>query len=303
MANILKHKRGTTTPTAGQLVVGELAINTTTGGVFTKTDGGSVVSVITDAPSDTKAYVRKDGAWLALVADIPDFTWYDHPTTSWTSSVANSGTAASPTYSPNVFNLVTSSSVANSRASMMTIKDTNYTGYVGQFFGNGSFAKYRLNWSRKIALSSTFNDGGNGINTNVDYWCGIGLPYSGFVGTFTQKGMAIHMNTTAANVGRIRIIYHDGSTQKASEYVSFNTVQSNNVWANNTWILSSDGTGTIKLFCYSNVQNGLVLTVTDGPTGIGSTNDYANIGASILTGATATQNTICMLKPRVYYGL
>ena len=303
MANILKHKRGTTTPTAGQLEVGELAINTTTGGVFTKTDGGSVVSVITDAPSDTKAYVRKDGAWLALVADIPDFTWYDHPTTSWTSSVANSGTAASPAYSPNVFNLVTSASVANSRASMMTIKDTNYTGYVGQFFGNGSFAKYRLNWSRKIALSSTFNDGGNGINTNVDYWCGIGLPYSGFVGTFTQKGMAIHMNTTAANVGRIRIIYHDGSTQKASEYVSFNTVQSNNVWANNTWILSSDGTGTIKLFCYSNVQNGLVLTVTDGPTGIGSTNDYANIGASILTGATATQNTICMLKPRVYYGL
>lgn len=45
MANIIKHKRGTTTPTAGQLVVGELAINTTTGSVFTKTDGGSVVSV------------------------------------------------------------------------------------------------------------------------------------------------------------------------------------------------------------------------------------------------------------------
>jgi hypothetical protein len=28
-----------------------------------------------------------------------------------------------------------------------------------------------------------------------------------------------------------------------------------------------------------------------------------NIGASILTGATASSNTICMVMPRVYYGL
>lgn len=45
MANTIKHKRGTTDPAAGDLVVGELAINTTDGGVFTKTDGGSVVEV------------------------------------------------------------------------------------------------------------------------------------------------------------------------------------------------------------------------------------------------------------------
>lgn len=45
MANIIKQKRGTTDPAAGDLVVGELAINTTDGGVFTKTDGGSVVEI------------------------------------------------------------------------------------------------------------------------------------------------------------------------------------------------------------------------------------------------------------------
>lgn len=45
MANTIKQKRGTTDPVAGDLVVGELAINTTDGGVFTKTDGGSVVEV------------------------------------------------------------------------------------------------------------------------------------------------------------------------------------------------------------------------------------------------------------------
>ena len=41
----IKHKRGTSDPSASDVAVGELAINTTDGGVFTKTDGGSVVEV------------------------------------------------------------------------------------------------------------------------------------------------------------------------------------------------------------------------------------------------------------------
>ena len=45
MANTIKHKRGTTDPGASDLVVGEIAINTTDGALFTKTDGGSVVEV------------------------------------------------------------------------------------------------------------------------------------------------------------------------------------------------------------------------------------------------------------------
>ena len=45
MANVIKQKRGTTDPGASDLVVGELAINTTDGGVFTKTDGGAVVEI------------------------------------------------------------------------------------------------------------------------------------------------------------------------------------------------------------------------------------------------------------------
>jgi len=45
MANTIKQKRGTSDPGASDLVVGELAINTTDGGVFTKTDGGTVVEV------------------------------------------------------------------------------------------------------------------------------------------------------------------------------------------------------------------------------------------------------------------
>jgi hypothetical protein len=264
--------------------------------------GLGTLAVVDDAPSDSKAYVRQNAAWLALVSDIPDFAWYDMPPVCWTSNVANSGVAA--VTAGNSYNLVTSGAVANSRASMFTNRDTAFAGYVGQFYGNGAFAKYRLNWSKKLALFSAFNDAAGGLAINVDYWCALGLNSGGaFVGTLADKGMGVHINTTAANVAQIRIIYHDGTTAKASSYVSYNTVQSNNSFANNSWALFSDGTGTIKLFCYSNVQNGLAITVTDGPTGISNNNHRVNIGASILTGATASSNTICMVMPRVYYGL
>jgi len=301
------------TLTCGQVIAGNgmvdstgLTLTASSGAVIIFADGTTqstaAVPGIADAPSDSKAYVRKDAAWLALVSDIPDFAWYDHPPAAYSTNVANSGVAA--VASVNCHNLVTSASVANSRASVFTNKSTSFAGYVGQFYGNGAFAKYRLNWSKKIALFSAFNDAGNGIAANVDYWVAMGLPSGGaFVGTFTDKGMGIHINTTAANTAQIRIIYHDGTTQKASAWVNYNSVQSNNSFANNAWALYSDGTGTIKLFCYSNLQNGLVLTVNDGPTGIGSTNNNMNIGASILTGATPSSNTICMLQPRIYYGL
>ena len=45
MANTIRHKRGTTTPLSANLVTGEIAINTSTGAAFTKTDAGSVVQI------------------------------------------------------------------------------------------------------------------------------------------------------------------------------------------------------------------------------------------------------------------
>ena len=41
----IKHKRGTSDPSTSDVAVGELAINTTDGGLFTQTDGGSVVEI------------------------------------------------------------------------------------------------------------------------------------------------------------------------------------------------------------------------------------------------------------------
>lgn len=43
MATKLLHKRGTSNPTASDLSVGEIGINTTDGGIFTKTSGGAIV--------------------------------------------------------------------------------------------------------------------------------------------------------------------------------------------------------------------------------------------------------------------
>ena len=46
MANVIRHKRGTSDPVAGDFSqTAELLINTTDGGLFTKTDGGSVVEI------------------------------------------------------------------------------------------------------------------------------------------------------------------------------------------------------------------------------------------------------------------
>ena len=52
----IKHKRGTSNPGTSDVAVGELAINTTDGGLFTKTDGGSVVEIgdVANATDSTK---------------------------------------------------------------------------------------------------------------------------------------------------------------------------------------------------------------------------------------------------------
>jgi trimeric autotransporter adhesin len=73
MANTIKQKRGTTDPGASDLVVGELAINTTDGGVFTKTDGGTVVEVGSGGASEindlSDGVTNSSGVTLGLGTD------------------------------------------------------------------------------------------------------------------------------------------------------------------------------------------------------------------------------------------
>jgi hypothetical protein len=47
MANVIRHKRGTSNPVAGDFSqTAELLVNTTDGGLFTKTDGGTMLRMI-----------------------------------------------------------------------------------------------------------------------------------------------------------------------------------------------------------------------------------------------------------------
>lgn len=65
MANTIRHKRGTSNPGASNLVVGELGINTTSGGVFTKTDGGTVVEVGSGAGAVADGVIYENGVTIS----------------------------------------------------------------------------------------------------------------------------------------------------------------------------------------------------------------------------------------------
>jgi hypothetical protein len=72
MANVIRHKRGTSDPVAGDFSnTGELLVNTSDGGVFTKTDGGTVVEIGSTAAS------LRTARTIALSGDVSGSTSFD----------------------------------------------------------------------------------------------------------------------------------------------------------------------------------------------------------------------------------
>jgi len=65
MANTIRHKRGTTEPTAGVLVTGELAINTGDGNVYTKLDDGTVTNIVAKSQKLTSTVRNETGSTIA----------------------------------------------------------------------------------------------------------------------------------------------------------------------------------------------------------------------------------------------
>ena len=64
MANLIRHKRGTSDPSAGDFsATAEFLVNTSDGGVFTKTDGGAVVEIGSGGGGGTPLrYLHVDGS-------------------------------------------------------------------------------------------------------------------------------------------------------------------------------------------------------------------------------------------------
>ena len=83
MANVIRHKRGTSDPVAGDFNdTAELLINTTDGGLFTKTDGGSVVEIGAGCGNFKSSFpdvIATDaidaGPWIDRVVDARSLPW------------------------------------------------------------------------------------------------------------------------------------------------------------------------------------------------------------------------------------
>ena len=85
MSNVIRHKRGTSNPAAGDFSeTAELLVNTTDGGLFTKTDGGSVVEIGADADTvdgiQAASFLRSDAADTATgsITFSGGQTWNSH---------------------------------------------------------------------------------------------------------------------------------------------------------------------------------------------------------------------------------
>ena len=75
MANTIKHKRGSgSDPTASDLSVGELAIRTDTGVVFTKKDDNSVVQISGSGGGGSSLTIQDEGSALSTDATTLNFT-------------------------------------------------------------------------------------------------------------------------------------------------------------------------------------------------------------------------------------
>ena len=230
-----------------------------------------------------------------------DLPWEFIPTAAWNTSTANGGLGVLS--AGNLYVLQTSLTLANSRASLFTGKSNALNTFIPQFNGNASNAKTRLNFSRKMGLHIALNDGQNNIPANHNLYVVLGVDYTpAFVGTFTDKAIGFQVQTTAVNVARIRIIYHDGTIQKESAWVDITTPAGWLSWTNFGFVLYADGTGKIELHAFTGNLQGLAISVTDGPVGTQAATSLVNAYVTHLGSATAAQGTFVITQPRVVFG-
>ena len=221
MANTIKQKRGTTNPSASDLVVGELAINTTDGGVFTKTDGGTVVEVGTIAAgavgsSELASTAVTAGTYGASQNGVPSFT------------VDADGrlTAASTDTSPSFSGAITCTSTSTSSfdgALFVDRTSSSHTCFVGA--QNGT------------TTSSLSADGRAMFTGNVDL----------------QDSDRLRLGT-----GDDLQIYHNGSSSLIQQTGTGNLFISNNVDDQDVVITCDDGSGGTTTYFRADGSSGEV---------------------------------------------
>lgn len=184
MANTIRHKRGTTTPLASALVTGELAINTATGTVFTKTDAGAVVSLGGLSLADLG---NGDATAGALVLDALEN--------------ANAPSATNPFATEGDLNSAVNSFSAQIGVCKAWV-NFNGTGTVAirassnvSSITDNGVGSYTVNFTTALADANYAVSGFAG-----DALFSVGITVSSF-GTYTQTASAFRLNTTYGGTG------------------------------------------------------------------------------------------------------
>lgn len=158
MANVIRHKRGTSNPAAGNFSnTAELLVNTSDGGLFTKTDGGSVVEIGSNASNLSTGTVpsgRLSGSYGISV------------TGSSASCTGNANTATTLQTARTIGGVSFNGSANINLPGVNTAGNQNTSGSSASCTGNAATAS-TLQTSRTIALSgdvsgsASFNGGSN----------------------------------------------------------------------------------------------------------------------------------------------
>lgn len=208
MPNTIRHKRGTTTPAAGSLVTGELAINTSTGAVFTKTDAGTVVNIGSGGVSwggitGTLSSQSDLNSALGLKADLAGATFtgkINTPASTTATAFLNLAHGAQPT-TPVNGDVFTTTSGLFARINGSTLQyaaiNSNTTNFNGTSISFGSSAAASTigvaNGATTTGVTKTLNLGTGalaGATTVVNVGASAGTSTINLNGTVNATGLA-----------------------------------------------------------------------------------------------------------------
>ena len=257
MANTIKHKRGTTTPTAGQLVVGEIAINTTTGGLFTKTDAGSVISV------------GGGGTWGSITGTLSSQTDLQN-------ALNLKATLASPALTGNVTITTNSSSPA-----LIIVQDG--AGDIVQFKDVTSDSTYSfIDAAGKVSTIATTT---SNAGLNIPHGTAPTSPVNGDIWT-TTSGVFVRVNSNTQTLAPINAPTFTGSASSTTPTSSDNStrIATTAFVKAQSYITSSSLTGYALLTGTSAIQvTGATIRSIDG------SDNFVSLAQGVLNfGNTAT---------------
>lgn len=171
MANVIRHKRGTSDPAAGSFSqTAELLVNTSDGGVFTKTDGGSVVEVGSNASNLSTGTVpsgRLSGSYgISVTGSSASCTGNANTATTLQTARTIGGVSFNGSANINLpgVNTAGNQNTSGNAATATTLQTARTIALGGDLSGSASF-----NGSANITITAAVaDDSHNHVVSNID---------------------------------------------------------------------------------------------------------------------------------------